>query len=264
MCNIHPLENIKYLIIKSIKYDSFNSFLLFIKKNDKISYKYIELVIESVISDKKSYDYLQILLNTKIDVNIPNKFNYTPIFLTIFEAKPKCAKLLIDYKANINYRDNFKNTPLIQCAIRPFSGCLELLVNANSDINAQNINNKTAFHYFIENDDYYGIQILIDAKAKINIKDYMNNTALYIIEKNASKYDNQCFDKRIKDIILNLHKNNKKRKFIDSQLDDCSICLDKIGNIKKNLYITKCYHIFHINCWTQYNKKICPICREIC
>ena len=103
--------------------------------------------------------------------------------------------------------------------------------------------------------------MMINANANLNIKDReLKVTPLDIIQKNLSKYKNNSFDKRIKDIVLDAHRKNKKRKFKECQSDDCVICLMEIGTTRKDIYITKCYHIFHKKCWKQYqNKNICLI-----
>ena len=48
-----------------------------------------------------------------------------------------------------------------------------------------------------------------------------------------------------------------------NQIDECSICLEEYENGQR-VYITKCYHKYHIEClsyWYKKNKN-CPLCRE--
>ena len=78
----------------------------------------------------------------------------------------------------------------------------------------ENLNERLIVDWYSkEDDDYYGVEMLINAKAKLNIRDIeLKQTPLDIIQKNLSKYENDSFDKRIKDIVLKAHKENKKRK----------------------------------------------------
>lgn len=256
------------LLTRSVIFDTFECFELLMKNFNKmreISRVYpIVQAIQSTLTDTRSSKYVKSLLQAKTDPNLIDNSGEPFIFIAIAEAKPKCVKLLIDHKADIEKRNLYDNTPLVFSAIRPFSGCTHLLIEAKANINSQNVNGKTALHYFIEDDDYYGVEMLINAKAKLNIRDIeLKQTPLDIIQKNLSKYENDSFDKRIKDIVLKAHKENKKRKFKECQSDDCVICLTKFGTEQKDIYVTKCYHIFHKKCWKQYqNKDICPICRQ--
>jgi ankyrin repeat protein len=261
-------SRIRNLLTRSIIFNAFECFELFMKSFDKMReisrvYPIIE-AIESTLTDSRSSQYVKSLLEAKTDPNLIDDSGKPLIFIAIAEAKPKCVKLLLDHGAKIETKDLYDNTPLVFSAVRPFSGCTHLLIQAKANINSQNVNGKTALHYFIQDDDYYGVEMMINAKAKLNIKDCeLKVTPLDIIEKNLSKYENDSFDKRIKDIILDTHRKTKKRKFKECQSDDCVICLMEIGAKQKDVYVTKCYHIFHKECWKQYqNKDICPICRQ--
>ena len=68
----------------------------------------------------------------------------------------------------------------------------------------------------------------------------------------------------VKDLIR-----NKATKFtnLESEVEDCSICLDKFKDTpKKQVAQLNCsnMHIFHVDCietWVDTN-NICPLCRE--
>jgi len=59
-----------------------------------------------------------------------------------------------------------------------------------------------------------------------------------------------------------------KRKGIERCGEDCAICLNKLFQNKKPLYLLSCSHIFHTHCiealerYDIQEKKKCPICRE--
>lgn len=44
-------------------------------------------------------------------------------------------------------------------------------------------------------------------------------------------------------------------------IEDCSLCLDGMYT-KDELFKTKCEHIFHKDCFDEFNLKICPLCRS--
>jgi hypothetical protein len=43
--------------------------------------------------------------------------------------------------------------------------------------------------------------------------------------------------------------------------DTCSFCLEDLKTENSKI-ILDCGHIYHNICWNQYNKKICPLCRQ--
>jgi hypothetical protein len=53
----------------------------------------------------------------------------------------------------------------------------------------------------------------------------------------------------------------QKKCIIQKINDDCPICIEPMLKAK-NMYITKCNHIYHKECWKIYpNKTECPTCR---
>lgn len=67
-------------------------------------------------------------------------------------------------------------------------------------------------------------------------------------------------------------KKKKKKKIIWTEAqrkimlnkvhEDCPICIESMNKVK-NMYITKCNHVFHKKCWNMYqNKNECPYCRS--
>lgn len=44
--------------------------------------------------------------------------------------------------------------------------------------------------------------------------------------------------------------------------DNCVICLNNISNNDLGVAKLPCNHVFHLNCFLDWNKKICPLCRN--
>ncbi len=68
-------------------------------------------------------------------------------------------------------------------------------------------------------------------------------------------------------VELPLHMKKKMMKF-DSDDRECAICLETIDD-ERELYVAKCFHLYHIDCMKQWNAKKgrnaekCPTCENI-
>jgi hypothetical protein len=114
--------------------------------------------------------------------------------------------------------------------------------------------------------------------AGINIPDFFNmlyNFTPYLLDDINNYISHQELEETL-DISLN-ESNNIERcetcieflpilfESINSEKDkECSICLSEFKN-DDNISITKCSHIFHHNCITEWShyKNDCPMCREL-
>jgi len=80
-----------------------------------------------------------------------------------------------------------------------------------------------------------------------------------LIQYIVVKFINKTKKYNIVDIV------NTKNEQIDEYFGDCCICFDHVfknDKIKK-MYLTKCNHIYHLNCLNQHYvySKNCPLCK---
>ena len=88
----------------------------------------------------------------------------------------------------------------------------------------------------------------------------------------CSTYGNTPLDIAIKDknidCIILLYKNQVEKEINCKNAakgELCPICMEEMDD---DIYVTRCFHVFHEECWNMYlskrdeNKNICPMCRK--
>jgi hypothetical protein len=219
-------------------------------------------IITSINYESEDLKFLNYLLKKNFKIKnhtcYCNSCNY--LYECIVFAKPLMLKELIKFKADVNYGDYYGNNALKLLLKHKYSGCYDILIKNKINVNNQNIIGKTCLHYAIEDNNTNMVIKLINSKSKIDIRDNeLKKTALDLVQEN----NNYSIKKEIIDLILSINKQKRKRKFNETKSDLCIFCLDKLDEKEENNFMTKCYHVYHKNCWNDYPKKQeCPICRQ--
>ena len=84
---------------------------------------------------------------------------------------------------------------------------------------------------------------------------------------NTDYYNNTQYNNTINshNVVIEILGEIESHKALDDD-EDCSICLNKIGN--NEIYKLKCNHYFHLECWKQWENSVnnvsCPLCRYGC
>ncbi len=128
-------------------------------------------------------EIVEALIKAKVDVNIKDKNNKTPLMNASISGYAGIVKLLIDAKADVNVKDEYDNTPLIiVCgADHNNSGRVEIakyLIAGMAKLNEKNKNGMTALIGAAFQGNVDIVKMLIAAKADLKMKDSEDYTAL--------------------------------------------------------------------------------------
>jgi len=86
------------------------------------------------------------------------------------------------------------------------------------------------------------------------------NTIDYNNPSNFSNFINILKPKKTKPAKI-IWTPEQKEHILKAIHSDCPICIEEMTKAKQ-MYITKCNHIYHKACWKKYpNKHECPMCR---
>ncbi|MEM7175553.1 MAG: ankyrin repeat domain-containing protein, partial [Chlamydiota bacterium] len=111
---------------------------------------------------------LKLLIDVKVDINKPNKDGQTLAWIAAQSGQDKCLQLLIDTKADINKPNKDGQTPTWIATQQGQDKCLKLLIDAKVDINKPNKDGQTLAWIATQSGQDKCLQLLIDAKADIN------------------------------------------------------------------------------------------------
>ncbi|KAJ6251208.1 ankyrin repeat [Anaeramoeba flamelloides] len=134
----------------------------------------------------------------KIQLNIHNNINRTPLHLICLKPNPSIAsiKLFIQNNANINLKDHYSNTPLHYICKKknPSLEIIKLFLDHGSILGARNNDGKTAFHLLCSNiNDDNQVSLLLIIKLflqrgiDLNMQTYSNS----ILARSQKFYMNQ-------------------------------------------------------------------------
>ena len=269
----------KEYIINSNNYDDFLKESFYFDKFEvfKYIYKYrcvyiqginlsldewLFVIIRNINKESDDIKYLTFLLEKGANPNHTDHYGNKNFCIEkcIIWAKPNMLKELIKFKVNVNLLNHWGDNSLRLTLIHKFSGCVDILINNKININNRNVNGKTCLHYAVEDNNTDMVKKLILSKANIHLRSKVQKkTPLDMVLENKNK----CIKNEIVDLIKSLHSQKRKRKFDETKKDLCIFCLDKLDKKEENNFMTKCYHVYHKNCWEDYPKKQeCPICRQ--
>ena len=183
-------------------------------------------------------------------------FVRTPLVVATQTNNSEMIKKLCQSKANINFEFSNNKRTMISSALESclsdnklskFSSILPQTMKTLLDIKAdlsKPANSSWLLKQSVTRQESAKLQLLFDYGIKIKSKAEYDE-----LLRTASKLNNS----KTVEILL---KNKFSTKIYN---EECSICLESVKS-QKNLHVTPCHHAFHINCWTKYNKSICPIC----
>ena len=113
-----------------------------------------------------------------------------------------------------------------------------------------NYNFEEATKKLLEPGSFESLAKFIESNSDSIITEMKNLNNFLIKKKKKKKKEKNYMDKAQRKIMCKkVHEN-------------CPICIDEMKKVR-NMYITKCNHIFHKKCWNMYkNKHECPYCRS--
>ncbi|KAH6717995.1 ankyrin repeat-containing domain protein, partial [Leptodontidium sp. MPI-SDFR-AT-0119] len=118
-----------------------------------------------------SYECVKILLQHEADVNICDKFGYTPLHSAARPESLECAviiEMLCSLGANLDARDLAGWTPLHFAAYQNRSAAISSLVDCGANINFLNLDGESAVGLAIERGHMDAIWTLYEKGAALN------------------------------------------------------------------------------------------------
>ena len=190
------------------------------------------------------------LLENKADPNIRLKNNIenitNPLLCKFFSNMTKIIDTKIDYDFISNLVKD--STPLYIACSYGKRKIVEMLLRNKADPNIKLCGNRSPLYASIYINNYKCSSLLLDYGAD---PDLPNDLLEIVLEKNNSKLND----------ILKIAKEKKIKSKIKEKIgENCPICLETIDN-EEEMFMTKCYHSYHKECWSKYNKNTCPLCR---
>jgi len=128
-------------------------------------------------------DIVEALIKARVDVNIKDKNNLSPLMDAARNDNAMIVKLLIDAKADVNAKDADNNTALISVAGADRNNAnrveiAKLLLAAKAKVNEKNKNGLTALIAATNQENTDIVKMLIAAKADVTLADSDGYTAL--------------------------------------------------------------------------------------
>ena len=199
------------------------------------------------------YDYIDIveyLLNNGVSIKNDvsgNSFNSSVLNIGVIENNYKTVKILIDANTDVNEVLYDKKNNLMMSIEKQSNECSELLIKSKIDVNHKDKRNRTPLDYALIRCNEKIVKLLLDSNADPDyVKKKINLPKIYCEMLDEAK------------------EKKKENKIKNMEQDNCPICLEPFDlNKKEEIFITSCYHFYHKECWGEYGKKECPICRKI-
>jgi ankyrin repeat protein len=125
-----------------------------------------------------------------IDVNVKDKYEWTPLHLALKNYHIEIARLLIENGANVNEGNNDGETPLHLAAKEGHIDILHLLVEngserllsiRNIDVNVKDKCERTPLHFAAENGHVEIARLLLQNGADVNAKNNNDTTPLHLV-----------------------------------------------------------------------------------
>lgn len=149
----------------------------FLIKNDDTIYAQDEKghVLTMKVSDKA---WIDLLLANNANINISDKFGYTPLIYSIMAKNVERVRKLLAHNAFVNVRTSMGNTPLmividfidLYSDLNLIEQIIEMLLINNADVDAQNSNGDTALILAAKYGFINIIHLLLKYNANVNIQ----------------------------------------------------------------------------------------------
>jgi ankyrin repeat protein len=121
------------------------------------------------------------ILKAGADVNLPNKYGYTALFIAVERGFALTVETLIDMGANIHWVDEKTGKSAILIAVAGgFAEITQTLIKAGADVNMPLRNGQSLLMLSSAGHSVEMSSVLISAGARVNYQDSLGNNALMI------------------------------------------------------------------------------------
>ena len=116
---------------------------------------------------------VEILLDKIVNLNLGNRFKFTPLHLGSLYGNLEVVKLLLlDKNVDINARDDLGKTPLHLSSLYRYLEISKVLLDKGADINAKDNFNEIPLHYSSKYGNLEITKMLVENGAHINALNY--------------------------------------------------------------------------------------------
>ena len=150
---------------------------------------------------------VEIVLNEKVDINIPGKSNRTPLLWASPSASGEFMNTLIDLGADVNaHRTDDKVAPLHVTVYGNKYMATDILLIKGANVDAQEVDGNTPLYYAVSNNHEHLVRRLLVDNADVNIK-YKENAKdrIYLVSgknKGEQAWDYVQVDKALLPLFL--------------------------------------------------------------
>ncbi len=141
--------------------------MIFLSRDDKNS-----ALIDNIYANK--IDEIKLLIDCGADIEVENRFGYTPLMIAIYYDKLAIVKFLIAKGGNIEAKDKYGYTPLMITACYGMVDFMRVLLDSGVNLEAKDKNGNTALMMGVHFGIIEVVRILIDNGANIEAKDNYN------------------------------------------------------------------------------------------
>lgn len=122
---------------------------------------------------------ISVLAEYGADVNHPNSYGETPLYIAILNGNIDGVNMLIALKADVRWsgRGLKMVTPLHVAAIAGHPAVIAALINAGANVNQADSKNATSLHYASRKGDVEVVFAIVNAGANVNLRDIYGKTA---------------------------------------------------------------------------------------
>ena len=137
---------------------------------------------------------VEIVLNEKVDINIPGKSNRTPLLWASPSASGEFMNTLIDLGADVNaHRTDDKVAPLHVTVYGNKYMATDILLIKGANVDAQEVDGNTPLYYAVSNNHEHLVRRLLVDNADVNIK-YKENAKDRIYLVSGKNKGEQAWD----------------------------------------------------------------------
>lgn len=137
---------------------------------------------------------VQLLLRRRVDVDIRDYADRTPLRFSSQAGHRDVARYLIDHGADVNAKAGDQNTPLNWAAHGGHVDVVRVLLEHNADVHTADHYGRTPLHDAIWGDDPRGdyfqvVRLLLEHGSNVNARDLQNRNPLHLLYMRPTKLD---------------------------------------------------------------------------